>query len=559
MAKLTLRPWKYPKNKKMRLYWLCSPYRRPDGRWTVRAVFVSAEEDEQSLFPDEPATYEISEFPWGLLPNLRVGRFYVNGVLETDDIPKTEKLDIPDLQDGAFCNAFQIPKRLYSFFDNKMLGNERIWRFKVKDTIYYLPCLEMIRAFFAPSKTLTNQLLKPYGLESLIEDVEVKENNLHLVLSSDIPRSIVSDEMVAHLLWLTCDEVARISWQKVYRGIYEKAAVDMANPLPALAKGLPLETIPPLDNACEMKFTATRVANSCLIHEITEIIGLPGVPFTSVKYKHASFVSNVEKNKPDKDGKKLISLNRDRRYLHTDKRKRVKTMSDQPLAEIPKIVFRFASLPIITKQTVFDNPDSTQKEFITENKKTSSGGNLIADEKNEFSTDESYFGGDVKPIEFAGLTLIKDHEDKGLNDFIITLNCLSKLNPGLSMDIRIYNLPGNFPFCFINGYERRNFAIVTMSAATGETAYLIEISRLDNWQISTLLIKFDKRKTKPDEINRILLLIIKRMIENEGHWVLESLEQATKFRFKRIKHFNDESVESFASFINKQIKLYGIY
>lgn len=43
-----------------------------------------------------------------------------------------------------------------------------------------------------------------------------------------------------------------------------------------------------------------------------------------------------------------------------------------------------------------------------------------------------------------------------------------------------------------------------------------------------------------------------------GHWALESLEQAIKFRFKRIKHFNDESIEASAYTIKKQLLLCGI-
>ena len=72
------------------------------------------------------------------------------------------------------------------------------------------------------------------------------------------------------------------------------------------------------------------------------------------------------------------------------------------------------------------------------------------------------------------------------------------------------------------------------------------------------IVKFNLQKTTLKEAHQILLLIVKKMIENDGHWVLESLEQATKFRFKRIKHFNDDSVEAFASIINRQLLLYGL-
>lgn len=559
MAKLTLRPWNHPKNKRKLLYWLCSPYRSNDGRWTVRAVFVSAADEERGLFGDEPTTYEISEFPWGLLPNLRVGRFYVNGVLETDHKPETRRIYVSDIQNGSFCSAFQIPKQLYSFLDNKMLGNERIWRFKVGNTIYYLPCLEIIRAFFAPSKTMTNQLLKPYGLESLIEDAEDIDGELRVNLSSDIPQSIINDEMVAHLLWLTYDEIARTSWQKVYNGIFVRAIENFpAKPTTALAEGLPLETIPPLENQCELVFTSTKVANSCLIHEILEVGDLPSLPFERVKYKHASLKGNIEKVNTNKASKKMVSLSRDGRYVHTDKRKRVKTRSNQPLVEIPKIVLSFAGLPQIAKQAISTNSVSSGESFISGKQNSSTNAKPAIDEEKEFSVDESYLGGEVRPIEFAGLKLVEKSDDQGLNDFISTLNFLAKLNPCLKIDFQIYSLPGNLPFCFIKDNIRRNFAIATISSDKGEIVYLLEISRLDNWQISTLLVKFNLQKITLKEAHQILLLIVKKMIENDGHWVLESLEQATKFRFKRIKHFNDDSVEAFASIINRQLLLYGL-
>lgn len=542
----------------MLLYWLCSPYRNIEGRWTVRAVFVSAAKEEQGLFGDEPVTYEISEFAWGLLPNLRVGRFYVNGILETDYEPEAQRIYVPDMQNGSFCSAFQIPKRLYSFLDNKILGNERIWRFKVGDTIYYLPCLEMIRAFFAPSKTMTNQLLKPYGLESLIEDAENIDSELRVNLSSDIPQSIINDDMVAHLLWLTYDKTARNSWHKVYNGIFAKAIENFpANPISALARGFPLETIPPLENQCELIFTSTEIANSCLIHEVIKVNGLPNFPFEKVKYKHFSFRGNIGNTETNRIGKKIVPLNRDGRYVHADKRKRVKTRSNQPLAEIPKIVLGFTKLPQIIKQAISTN-FTPSEEIFTYKKRNSTNTNSAKDYEKEFSVDESYFGGELRPIEFAGLKLVEKFDDQGLNDFILTLNFLAKLNPHLKIDFEIYNLPGELPFCFINGRIRRNFAIATITSAKGETAYLLEISRLDNWQISTLLVKFNSQKAILKDAEQILFLIVKKMVDNNGHWVLESLEQATKFRFKRIKHFNDDSIEGFASVINKQLLLYGI-
>jgi hypothetical protein len=75
MARVKLRPWRFGRSEKVRLCWLCSPYKTADGSWFVKAAFLR----KGSYEP------EILEFPWGTLPLLRMGRFYIDGYLIDND------------------------------------------------------------------------------------------------------------------------------------------------------------------------------------------------------------------------------------------------------------------------------------------------------------------------------------------------------------------------------------------------------------------------------------------------------------------------------------------
>ena len=211
MPVLRLRPWPFEKDEKVRLYWLCSPYKTADGTWLLKAIFLS---DRQS----SPKTVQ---YPWGTLPALRIGRTYVDGLLEKHASDNAlQRIFIPNIQNGLLCKAFDLPRNLYNFYQNSLLGRERLWMFRANQNIFYIPCIELVRAFLAPSKTLANQLMKPHGIDSLIEEELLQDDTLTIHLSRSIPRTLVSDRTVAHLVWLYYEETARQCWESLYREIF---------------------------------------------------------------------------------------------------------------------------------------------------------------------------------------------------------------------------------------------------------------------------------------------------------------------------------------------------
>jgi hypothetical protein len=79
-----------------------------------------------------------------------------------------------------------------------------------------------------------------------------------------------------------------------------------------------------------------------------------------------------------------------------------------------------------------------------------------------------------------------------------------------------------------------------------------------SWAVSTLLIQFHPRIESQDKISKILLSTLKGMVENNGHWQVDVLEQSSDLRFIRIKHFRENSSRTRAVQITQKLWTLGL-
>lgn len=568
--KLKLRPWKFKENKTMQLYWLCSPFKDSEKRWTIKAIFtpfstnlpqIESFKEGKLPFDDyiEPKYY-IVDFPWGMLPNLRVGRLYKDGIIEDiSPIVTTEYLAITNFQEGSICRAFDIPVQLYDFFSDYQLEKEKIWRFQIEGITYFLPCLEIIRAFFATSKTLTNQLLKPYGLDSLITDKKIENNVLSVTLSHEIPQALIKTESIIHLLWLYLDKTARTCWERTCNELLKNAIKkNPSNPINTLSSGLPLEITPPLQGDCWIKFTGTIKDDQCLIHEILEIDGFPALPYENIKYIHSSFKKKVinDKGKPQKQGFPVKSQSG---FKQDSARGKVKTNKNQPIAKVPETVFGFSKLPKLERKSLNSSVLMSEKKSESSEQIQRTGTSTFNNKiKNQvFSVDESYTGGNANPIEFSGLKLRLSTDHTGLIDFFKILDRVAILNPKLSIIRKVYNLPGDLSFCFYEE-KKRNIAVIYICQDKVQPVYLIEVARPDRWAVSTMLLQFSSKIKSQEKVNQILLSTINDMIENGGHWQMEKIRQLSNISSIRVRHFKDDPPETRAVGILQKLWILGL-
>lgn len=542
MPVLRLRPWPFGKAERVRLYWLCSPYKTADGTWLLRAVFVN----------DDQSSPRVVDYPWGTLPALRMGGIYVDGLLQKEDSESDlQRLYIPNLQNGSLCKAFDLPKKLYSFYQNSLLGRERLWMFRVGQTVFYIPCLELARAFLAPSKTLANQLMKPHGIDSLIEEERLQDDTLSIHLSGIIPRTLVNNRSVAHLIWLYYEETARESWESLYREIFAEAIqLSPAQPASGLSTGIPLSIKPPVSGPCELQFKGVLYNKFCLILEIFKTNSSTNFPFSTVVYTHPSLKKRDPGIGSEPSRRIVPKKEHDPLELDADARP-ARNESYQSLVETDITAMGFSHLPSFIRETV----DSTAGESSIS--ATPDITIYIKRGENIVSTNEPYYGGEVRPVEFIGFHLTPSENINGLEEFLTAIRHIVTNYSSPTVRCSVVEIPGNRSFCHLPDGSRRNCAVVEIIQDGITPSFILEVARPDQWLISTLLIKVHAARYTARSIEKEIADLLEDTVKRDGHWNVEKLEQSPTFTGIRLRHIYQQSSWTWSHRILGRLSMVG--
>ena len=108
---------------------------------------------------------------------------------------------------------------------------------------------------------------------------------------------------------------------------------------------------------------------------------------------------------------------------------------------------------------------------------------------------------------------------KGLEEFLQGLEKLQRLMPNLDILIDIIFLT-NGTFACLSDASKRKCAIVKMIHNKQWCGILIEVSRPDKWEISTLLILTEDSYYSLREAEKMVDTLITSL---DGHWELEVL------------------------------------
>lgn len=520
---LQLHPWTFPKDEDVCLYWLLSPYRTTEGDWILTAVFKKKNGQLVEI-----------RFSMGTLPLLRFGQYYRNGfIIPGQTEGKQGTLGLKDATNGRACISYTIPPDLYSMYHQNRYGTRReVWRFEIRGINYYIPCLEIVRSYLTHSTTLANYLLYPDGLERLIEKRNTYSDTLEIVLSEKWPGNLTSEEAITHLSWLLYDSGARNFWESIYRDLYSRAAkVYPSNPINGLKGGIPIELELPFENH-RWTFRGLTRGRDVVILEITEISGLL-MPFKEIKFSHPSFKTtentnsgSTEKDERSKHGEAMI----------LDGGPARPTASGS--ISVPPTMFKFDSLPRLGKQY---HKTYSLYTHTTDDKK--SGSNEISGLNTIVSTARIYPGSENKPLELQGIEIDFVEQGRGLKEFLTAIDFLKIRLPNFLIYTQIVLLPNVGAFAKCDDGSRRSCAVVRIKREACPTIFLIEISRPDGWQVSTLLI-FSKKNGKMDKMVQSQL---ENLVHNNGHWDLSIIESINDVKVKRMKHVSGQRPQRWAS------------
>lgn len=525
MAILKLKRWPFEKDEKVELYWLCSPRLDHENRWYIKAVFLNSKHELKEVI-----------YPWGTLPALRLGQKYKNGTYCDNEVKGSlGELKIPSFIKFETCIGFELPRSLYSFNKNPEYGNQFLCKFDISGRSYYIPCTEIVRSFLTPYKFLANLILKPSGIDTLIESYKGDGDILEFNLTEEYPRQLLQDATLGYLAWLKFDKAAAYSWNSVYSNILKKAAILYPSyPTNAFRKGIPIEVRPPMNGKSIWTYRGVSHGSSTLILELLFRSEL-NAPYSHVFCNHPSMERIETDDKPrgarvDKDGRDEQEVNLD------DKGQPAKKQENQTMVEQPPMMFSFKNnLQIIRIHNKKRTVHTGEPDVV----KTESGRDREIDalELISATTQDWEIDADIAPIEFRTLEMVKTDPNKALEKFLMVINLLKKKRPTLSIWFSVIYIPYGKSFSLHSNGYRRTCAIAKVTRPGFMPCYIIEVDRSDGWSISTLFVS-PISSIVDNEFEGILDAILKSLVSNNGHWDNKFFKRQTDVMFGTLKHIS---------------------
>jgi hypothetical protein len=523
MASLRIKTWPFAEGQEAKLVWFGSPHTDYRGNWRLRVAFRAT-----------TGELKVISYPWGLLPYLRLGQIYADGVY--DQVAPLEgsafKVTIDGLDQGVVETGFALPKRLIDFHKNPELGLQKVIQYRSDGLTFCLPVTELIRALFINSRYLSYYLLQPHGLDLLIDRGEFQNNTFFLDLSSRVPAKLANDTNARHLSWIHLDPGIHSMWDSVYGRLFSQAVkLSRNNPTAAFRKGVPLDVELPSTGKLELHVRGVQFINHVLVKEIIAISGFRH-PVGDIVFWHPS-KKRHESIYGDKKLRLSPKSNNDD-YVINDQSENAKEDTNQDVLETPPTYMRFTNYPIVTTRRESIRHSRTGDDVLIT---TGRGGKSSG--MQEVSVQDSVVGGDTPPIDFQTLETIPYSDAVGLEAFFEMIQIMKRTFP-YSIRMSVLRVPSGKRFSTCSNGDRRACAIVHLTTANSQV-YIIEVARPDNWSISTLLL-FPGESSSTSRVEGTIKKLLETLVQKGGHWDQNIFNQHRGINFDKVKHYRNDDI-----------------
>lgn len=527
MSRLKIRAWSFKEDEEVELYWHGIPFQNSEGLWMLKCLFKRSD-----------GSFKEQITPFGTLPYLRIGQSYING--DFSNRPgkgSLYEIKLPRFVNFDYCKAFNFPKSLYSFDIQPApaYGNLLLCRFEVGGNFYYIPCTEIVRSILAPYKMLVNQILRPKGLECFIENYTEARGGLSVNLSEEYDRKLLNDDALSYFIWLRFNKQALRSWNSVYKNIMLDASKKSYDIGLELRKGVPIRVMPAHSGVSTWTFRGLQYKNHCLILELLHRSDLE-IPFYVVECFHPKLERLEADEKPRyvKDPTKKPLDNEDIELDTTGDASERYTNNNT--IEQPPVMFSFKNKPKIFRK-------SNKKRKVHTGDIIVIGTGKDVENKNVGTTQDWVLGGSIPQIEFDGLKMVDMNICKGLEEFVRLVAHLQVNYKNLNLSYCVIPLPPLKSFSYYEDGSIRSCAVLQISRDDHIPCYLFEISRADDWSISTLVVKPIKVEfSGAQEFERFTQRLLVDLVNNNGHWDKQFFRKENNYVFESSKHISGQPV-----------------
>lgn len=501
--------WKLSSDKIYTAYWLQSPhYYQKD--WYFKIAFKSLSGEIAYL-----------TYPFSLISRFRLGSKYKNEkIVETvsdsnsDNNIKTGWIDISNDSGLSISDAYNsIGKDMYTLATSDNL-EELCVKYKSDNKTVIIPCIEIVRSIFVPTRFFAGALTDIGGLQSII-DWELEQNKtISIHLNGKVRVNALNNNTAYHLVWLLKDSKAAFHW-KMLNESFQNISKDNKKNL--------LSCTLPFDGTVSFRAKYIRYGNTFLVLEIIQGPEVE-VPYTEIIYSHDHMLEintkrhNITENESETEGTFEVQPYQPHTSDPPKNSERPEIYEDVPVT----VLKQSKKTRIVRKRLPFGRdrvgPSESQEEGSDQRSKTKepekSEDNLLV-----------FISGDTIPESFGELNKILKYL---IDRKIEVQSCISK-----------------FPFTDRSiakkGDDIRSYIIVKLKKDDHFPRYLLEIEDARELNVSSLFLGATNRDLSLEDLSEVVEKTLRGLADNNNHWDMKQLKEISSSNNILIKQFHHRS------------------
>jgi hypothetical protein len=511
--------WPYPEDEPVLLYWFKSPKRLGvNKQWMMDLVF-------------KRANGELSDFsvPWGCLPMLRLGKEFKDGV-------PTEKVDSGEIYELTFSmNARYKIEQAFTAISRKnyrLITQENLQELCVvisdAQQKIVIPCIEIIRFFFAINKLLAYQLLQIYNFQYLLSATMPEEKKVILEFTRKISyRSITKNPLIVKVL---ADVLFEPGWNEAWRVVFAAWSEKSSKYPNDDTKRIPLQCIPPIYQNCNWKVRGIKDGDRIFVQEIYDCLNYNPSSFESVGYIHPNSRPKAKTRSTGtvktKGAKNKVNVDRGQNNSPTNNNMPFLLQNQLPVHQESKQI-KIEEIP-----WGIGNPGNGLGDGEMIGIKIIEKG---ATNRITVSLNENGGPGEVQSAEFVTLSDL-NKAPSGLHSFLKAVEAIKEINSQVEISVSIDEVPENSELAYC-GINRRKFALVKVML-NNITSYILELDLSDGQSLSTVIFRPILSGVTLGEITMQLLV---DNITRQGFWARESVGKIDNIKVTWAKHTTFET------------------
>jgi len=486
---IALKVWPFKKDDIAKLYWIDHPYLDSDNNWKMALYFKKVPDNE----------IRRCDVDWGTLTILRIGRLYKAGkLLFNEDEIKADYIRYVNKKVKVFHfdNQFECKEGKYEITTSDGSKHSVVMNaFSISDgdISFHIPVIEVVRSILTKNRKLLYAILQPNSLDYyflLEKDIRYPDKIL-INFSKEYPIDLLTDKHVKHLIWLSTNINANVSWNEVYKSLIKATNNGISFPFPFI-------------NNYEIEARFRQDGNIIRIEEILSVkgekLGYKAISMNSPRLHAVSNSSEGRKKtiiKIDDEDELVINPN-------SAGARKLETIVDIPIAE-----HEFEDNPIINRIYAGKIKNRTAITDDTER--------VLIDPSEIVSTGDIGGQGSSVGLEYREQEATQQKFDGEFGEFILILKAMDKKYTDINTKITVGELPTGKKFCkWDDGVTPRKYLIAEIRFNKKLPFYLIEIERLGK-TLSTLLllslIGYDEAWW-----DNVFDKVVTALVNNNGAW-----------------------------------------